>query len=156
MHLNTYKLMHGFKKHYVKSNSKILDVGSYNVNGTYKSLFQDCDYIGIDITHGSNVDIVCTDPYDYPFDIGSFDIVICGQVLEHTKHPWKLVAEIYRVVKIGGYVCLVAPWRWEIHRHPIDCFRILPDGMESLMSDAGFKIVHCGVSEDDCVGIGFK
>jgi len=38
-----------------------------------------------------------------------FDAVLCNSVLEHDKYFWKTLAEIRRVVRIGGLVAIGAP-----------------------------------------------
>ena len=51
-----------FAEKYVttKSKLKILDVGSYDVNGNYRSIFESMGhkYNGLDMERGPNVDIV--------------------------------------------------------------------------------------------------
>jgi SAM-dependent methyltransferase len=141
---------------YVKPKSLVLDVGSYDVNGTYKPLFEHCSYVGLDIEAGPNVDVVSQDHYSYPFPDASFDVVISGQCLEHSYYPWKIIKEMGRMVKSNGMTCIIAPWQYEIHRHPVDCFRILPDGMTRMMEDAGFKVLSCITNKNDCCGIGTK
>jgi 2-polyprenyl-3-methyl-5-hydroxy-6-metoxy-1,4-benzoquinol methylase len=39
---------------------------------------------------------------DIPFADNSFDIVICAHVYEHVSHPERMVAEVHRVLKLGG------------------------------------------------------
>lgn len=50
-----------------------------------------------------------------PFGAGVFDVVTCLEVLEHVRNPRKVLKEIKRVVKRGGYVLLSVPvasyWR---------------------------------------------
>ena len=60
-------------------------------------------------------------PLDYVVDLdtdglaaiatGSLDFVIACHVIEHVANPGRLVAEMVRVVKIGGYVVIAAPDR---------------------------------------------
>jgi SAM-dependent methyltransferase len=148
------------------SDKILLDVGSQNINGTYRSIFTDVKkYTGIDTADGNGVDIVLYNPYKNTFDDGTFDIVISGQALEHMTHPWKAVIEMSRVLKEGGYICLIAPWAWYIHnRMPFDCWRILPDGMRILLEDAGIIVItienncriNIGYTVGDTMGIGHK
>jgi SAM-dependent methyltransferase len=153
-----------------KENLKILDVGSYDVNGNYKHIFSNAypgrsgwAYEGMDIEAGPNVDIVTDDPYSWPIKDKTYDVVISGQCLEHTEAPWKWVQEINRVCKTGGIAIIIAPWGWEEHRYPQDCWRIFPDGMRYLLSEvAGFKVMECGKTDDnkanqgDTWGVGIK
>lgn len=45
-----------------------------------------------------------------PFEDGSLDVVVFGEVLEHmTNHPWFAIAEISRVLKPGGTLVLTTP-----------------------------------------------
>ena len=134
----------------------VLDVGSYDVNGTYKCLIPENNvYIGTDIAIGPNVDFVMSE-FSIPLKDKSIDIVLCGQVLEHCRNPFKLIEEAYRIVKPGGHVFLVAPFIWPEHRFPLDCFRYLPDGMSSVLEFSGFKVKQAYLSGPDCWGVGTK
>ncbi len=44
-----------------------------------------------------------------PFGNDEFDVVICNHVLEHVPDDRKAMAEIYRVLKQGGYAILQVP-----------------------------------------------
>ena len=128
-------------KLFVSSPCKVLDVGSrkvYRKHGIYKTLFTDADeYVGLDLVAGDNVDVVIEDPYVYPFEDGTFDAILCGQVVEHCKNPFKLMAECSRVLKPGGVFIGSAPFIWKEHKHPRDCWRILPDGWKVLFEESG-------------------
>lgn len=63
---------------------RVLDVGSLDVNGCNRSLFTDCEYLGLDVVAGRNVDIV-GQVEDAP---GNFDTIICTEVFEH-DHGWR-------------------------------------------------------------------
>lgn len=44
-----------------------------------------------------------------PFGNGVFDVALCLQLLEHTPYPEKVIGEIARVLRPGGYLFLSAP-----------------------------------------------
>lgn len=135
--------------------STIYDIGSMDVNGTYKPLVEpEWKYVGVDIEAGDNVDIIMVSDFDTGLPDGCADAVISGQCLEHCKNPFKLVNEMFRIAKKDAYVILTAPWTFPIHRYPIDCWRILPDGMRLLIEDAGGKCIGSYISSQDCWGIG--
>lgn len=56
---------------------------------------------------GSNV--FHSDAESLPFRDGTFDVALCLQLLEHTPYPEKVVGEIARVLRPGGYLFLSAP-----------------------------------------------
>jgi len=117
----------------VPANSLVLDVGSYDVNGTLKPLFSHCKYTGCDIGAGPNVDVVQTLPHVLPFTDESFDVVISANCLEHCKRPWELILEMDRVLKPSGIIAVSLPWVGiGYHPYPIDCYRITPDAMSEL------------------------
>ena len=49
---------------------------------------------------------------DLPFEDGSFDGVLCSEVLEHIFPYETAIAEIVRVVRPGGWVALSVPRAW--------------------------------------------
>jgi SAM-dependent methyltransferase len=53
--------------------------------------------------------LLCADGYSLPFASGSFHVVLLIAVLEHTREPWRVLAEARRVLKPGGRVIMVVP-----------------------------------------------
>lgn len=122
----------------------IIDIGSYDVNGSYKSLFNHSkwDYQGVDLTEGPNVDCVLKSPYRLPFQSGSVDLIISGQAFEHVKFFWLSWVEMVRVLKPGGRIFLIAPSRGPEHRYPVDCWRFYPDGYQALADYADLELLE--------------
>ncbi len=127
----------------------VLDVGSYDVNGTYKHFFPEetYTYCGLDMSPGPNVDICPKNPYDWvEIESGAFDAVISGQAFEHIEFFWVTMAEIARVTRPGGLVCIIAPRGFDEHRYPVDCYRFLPDGMVALARYTGLTPLHASMN----------
>ena len=147
----------------LKEWSSVLEVGSMNLNGSYRELFPiSIKYTGVDIEAGLGVDIVLREQYTYPFPSDFFDMVICGQTLEHVEDVMACMKEMARVLIPGGVVFVCVPWKWPWHRYPLDCWRILPDGISWLFRNCGIDIIdirmHQDVAEDEghTIGIGRK
>jgi len=49
------------------------------------------------------------DLHEIPFSAGEFDTVLCNHVLEHVKDDKKVMSEILRVLKPGGFAILQVP-----------------------------------------------
>ena len=140
--------MEWFINCYLQQSTKkleVLDVGSYDVNGCYKKLFEpyQFNYIGLDMEKGPNVDLVPLSPYKWKeLKNDSFDVVISGQALEHIEFFWITVSEIIRVTKEGGLICIIAPNGFGEHRYPVDCWRFFTDGMIALARYYKLEIIH--------------
>lgn len=50
-----------------------------------------------------DVDII-SDITDIPVDNGTFDCVLCSEVLEHVLHPESAIRELVRIIRSGGSV----------------------------------------------------
>lgn len=57
----------------------------------------------------SNLHFMTGSGHDLPFHNKCIDIIICNQVYEHVSCVMKLISEIYRVLKPGGYVYFAGP-----------------------------------------------
>jgi len=78
-----------------------------------------------------------------PFLDGTFDLIINQAVLEHVKRPNKIVKEMYRVLKKGGYIYVESPFLQEYHGFPLDFQRYTLMGLENLLSR--FQKIESGV-----------
>lgn len=84
----------------------IVDVGSMDIVGCNKDLFVDCDYLGIDLGEGKNVDLICPVEDFYPNH--QFDVAISTEMLEHAVNWEKALLSMYRLLKSGGLLVLTA------------------------------------------------
>lgn len=168
MHRTSIKNMERFFKEYLKDGDRIIDIGSSHPLGermTYGEILlkNNCEYIGLDIREGPNVDIVVKDPYKWSeIDDGSFDIAVSGQTFEHIEFFWLTFSEMVRVVKEGGKMCIIAPSYGPIHVwenvNPYDCWRFQPDGMKALAKSKNIKCLKAYLDPfdlkwRDCIGI---
>jgi len=141
--------------------ARVLDVGARAVNVNYPHTYREhmppsWAYLGCDTAPGNNVDFVQAEHYRIQDAPGEYDIVLCGQVLEHVPYPVRLIGEMLRVLKPGGLLFVTAPWSWEIHRYPIDCLRILPDALKTWFTDFGLDTRGAYTAENDTWGIARK
>jgi SAM-dependent methyltransferase len=134
-----------------------LDVGATDVNGNFRGVVtsRGWQYTGLDIAPGKNIDVVTADPYRFPFQRESFDIVISGSTMEHVKAVWLWVPELVRVLKPGGLLAIHTHMAWIFHPHPVDCWRIMPDGMRYLFDLTGqlerYTIEQIATSRYECL-----
>lgn len=149
MHKSSILRMKWFVDNYISKmpfdDINILDVGSYDVNGSYKHLFSEdrFNYKGLDMEEGPNVDIVLKNPYDWDaLATDQFEVIISGQAFEHTEFFWITMSEMTRVLKKDGLLCIIAPNGFVEHRYPVDCYRFFTDGMTALARYVGLEILH--------------
>ncbi len=83
------------------ADSRVLEIGSRNVNGTLRDLFENCDYTGIDAVDGKDVDVVCLG-HEFEAPDESFDVVCSAEAFEHDPHASKTVARMVTLLRPGG------------------------------------------------------
>ena len=146
MHLSSLEHMGDLVARYLDRSKplSVVDIGSYDVNGTYRPLFahEGWRYIGVDLEQGPGVDVVLTSPYRLPMKSDSVDIVVSGQAFEHVEFFWLSFSEMLRVLRPGGMIFLIAPSRGPEHRYPQDCWRFYPDGYRALAKFADCELVE--------------
>ncbi|MFA5089622.1 MAG: class I SAM-dependent methyltransferase [Candidatus Omnitrophota bacterium] len=81
------------------------------------------------------------DGCDIPFKNSCFDIVLNIQVLEHVLHPIKMVNEIARVMKPGGYGIFLIPQTIVMHMAPYHYYNFTRFWIKEVMTGAGFTIL---------------
>lgn len=112
---------------------RVLEIGSRDVNGSVRSLIGDVatSYLGVDIVPGPGVDAIRD--YSKPGAVaGTFDLVVCTEVLEHVRHWQQMAHNLFVSVATGGHllVTTVGPG-FVRHGYPDDFWRFTPDILAS-------------------------
>jgi len=156
MHYSDLYLFKDFYLEFLKSRSneklRALDVGSRAIGnmGVFGRYLKNpnWEYVGLDMTEGRNVDIISEDPYNYPFEDNSFDVVISGSTMEHVEDIYAWIKELSRITK--EWVWIAVPNTCKEHKYPIDCWRVFPDGMKFLLGNvAGLEVMGSGISRHE-------
>lgn len=126
----------------IEEGIEILDVGGRALvkdrDRSYRVLWEDKakEYYVADLLDGHNVTHPMPGPYELPFSDEAVDLIVSGQTLEHVKNPFRLVAEMNRVLKTGGFMILIAPSQGKYH-DSIDCWRFMDDAFRAVAEDVG-------------------
>lgn len=123
--------------------SRIIDVGCGLQ--PYKFMFAHGEYIGIDVESSGRKDEekavdLFFDGTRIPAADGSVDAILCTEVLEHAVDPQALAAEMFRVLRPGGQLCITVPFIWGLHELPYDFRRFTPNGLAKLVESVGFSV----------------
>lgn len=89
-----------------------------------------------DVALGGLTQIIA-DAHDIPFAEQTFDAVVCVAVLEHVADPGRVVSEIARVLKPGGFVVAFTPFMQQVHMGRYDFTRFTALGHRRLFRDFG-------------------
>jgi SAM-dependent methyltransferase len=85
-------------------NKRVLDVGSGDINGNNRFLFENCEYDGNDVIPAKNVTIV-SKTKDVPFADNTFDTIISTECFEHDPEYKESFKKIYNLLKPDGLFC---------------------------------------------------
>lgn len=112
---------------------RIIDVGCGKK--PYLSIFKPYsrEYVGVDIDQNT-ADVVAF-AEKLPFKSGSFDLAVSFQTLEHCQYPNRVVSEMLRVLKPGGYALLTTHGVWMYHPGPHDYYRWTHEGLKELFKN---------------------
>jgi SAM-dependent methyltransferase len=131
----------------VPEGARVLDVGAGSCR--YRGLFQHCHYqtqdfaqlppaeLGIGLTYG-RIDYV-SDILAIPVPDGSFDVVLCTEVLEHVSEPILAAREFARILRPGGRLLLTTPLGSGLHQEPYHFYGgYTPYWFDKHLQEAGF------------------
>ena len=82
-------------------NTKVIDFGSLDINGNNRIYFEDCEYTGIDIGAGNNVDIICM-AHEFMAPDNTYDVVISTEMFQNDKFIYLSLPNMIRVLRPGG------------------------------------------------------
>lgn len=87
--------------------------------------------------HGTDAaDVICH-AETLPFASRCFDTVLCTEVLEHCREPFRAMREIARVLKPSGHMLASVPFIYPVHESPHDYWRFTAHGLEAICREAG-------------------
>ena len=75
-------------------------------------------------------------------DAGSFETVICSDVLEHIYKPRSLLDECNRIMVEDGVLLFNVPFYFYIHEVPYDYYRYTEWALKKMLSDSGFEMLE--------------
>jgi hypothetical protein len=128
----------------------VVEIGSQDINGSLRDVKPENvnRYVGLDFAEGKGVDIVLSDPYHYPLESNSFDVLVTSSCLEHSEMFWLSFLEGLRVLKDDGIMYINVPYAWMMyHRFPVDCWRFWPDAGKALETWARYNKIDSMVLE---------
>lgn len=127
--------------------TRILDVGAGP--GPYRGVLAHCEYKAHDF--GQEPDTLGRyTKLDFESDIlhipavsGSFDAILCTEVLEHVPDPIGAVREMARLLRPGGRLLLTAPLGSLLHQEPYHFYGgFTPHWYFKFLAEAGFEDVR--------------
>ncbi len=142
MHPDSMRLMAEMKrKHFnhIGADHAVCDDGGLHnsPDKCYRKLFPaGTKYAVFDIVQHPSVDCVKPDPFTIPAPKESFDLVLSGQMLEHCQNPFRAVAEMKRVLKVGCYLAIIVPSTGRRHDAQ-DGWRFMDDAFKFIAAEVG-------------------
>jgi len=102
-HIEQQNFFHSLKERFpdIFIGKSVLEVGSQNINGTIRDLFEGGSFVGIDISETMDVDLVIPGEIAQ-FPDNSFDVVVTTECLEHANKWQEVLQNIIRQLKPGG------------------------------------------------------
>jgi len=84
---------------------KVLEIGSLNINGSVRRFYNDCEYTGIDVAPGNDVDIV-SNGENYYEKANTYDVIISCECMEHNPMYQKTWLNMLRLIKDDGLLIM--------------------------------------------------
>lgn len=139
----------------VPPNAKVLDAAAGLK--PYQTYFAHCDYESCDFPNcqdfygnlddGRRDNLAGRHTYICPIESipvadGSYDAVLCTQVLEHVPHPLAALKELHRVLKDSGRLFVTVPQGYGVHGEPYNFFYFTKYGLELILTEAEFEVLN--------------
>lgn len=138
----------------VNGRPRVLEFGSRDINGSARNAFplalRAHDWIGVDLVPGPLVDVV-GDAVSIENQPGSWDVVVCTEVLEHLDRWPMLVANAYAHLREGGWFFVTCAGPGRLMHSAIDGLELRldewyanvePELLDTVLRTSGFARRH--------------
>jgi ubiquinone/menaquinone biosynthesis C-methylase UbiE len=153
---------------------RVLDAGCGEGRHTFACFRHDCDVLGMDLSQQSLLKakyvlgqmkkrneargrflLLRGDALRFPFSDGTFDKIICAEVIEHVDDDRRGVAELARILSAGGKIAITVPTRMTEHLYDFlseEYFRtpgghvrkVVPRVLAGYMEENGLRVYAVG------------
>lgn len=105
MHFEQKYYVSIIKKHFPEhfAEVSVLEVGSYDVNGSIREIFKNCEYTGLDLMPGPGVDMVVSSGHEYE-TYKRFETVLSCECFEHNPYYFETFENMVSLACGGGLV----------------------------------------------------
>lgn len=136
-----------FERDFVRARpGRVLVVGSQVYREKEDRRLRYPDVLGVDMLAGPGVDRVLDLEEALPDDLGTFAHVECMSVLEHSRRPWLMAANLTILLEPGGTLFVAVPFVWRVHGYPSDYWRFTAEGVRELFPGITFSALRMGSS----------
>jgi len=163
-----------FRQLSLQKGDRVLDAGCGEGRHTFECFRHDCVVLGMDLSHQSllktryvleqmkkrqeargTVFLLRGDTLRFPFPDETFPKVICAEVIEHVADDREGVAELARILRVGGKIAITVPTLLTEHlydRLSKEYFRtpgghvrkVIPQDLAYAMEQKGLKVYAVG------------
>jgi SAM-dependent methyltransferase len=120
------------------NNAIVLDIGAGR--GDFSGLFTGQRYLAVEIYPYPEVDIVCDLTKIRPFTLGSLDVILLMNVLEHLPAAAEFLKTLSGLLRPGGKILVAAPFLVKIHQPPYDFARYTHYLLQKMGEEAGLQV----------------
>jgi SAM-dependent methyltransferase len=107
-------------------------------------------YTGVDVQQNVQGTVeVIADICKVSLPDGSFDLVLCTEVLEHVPDTFAAFSELARLCDTGGAIILTTPFAYPLHEEPHDFVRLTPYQIDECARSNGLEIAHLSTSGNE-------
>lgn len=133
---------------YDKEGIEVLEVGARVVTGAcFRKYFSHANYTGFDYYAGENVDVVGDAHELSKYFNKKFDLIFSSAVFEHLAMPWKVSAEIIKLLKLNGHVFVETHYSYSTHERPWHFFQFSENALDILFPEKfGMHCIKKGCS----------
>jgi SAM-dependent methyltransferase len=105
-HFQQLEFVKTFSDFFVKDKKiSVLELGSFNYNGSVRQFFPNSIYTGVDVIEGPDVDLIY-DGKNFNFNDNSFDLCISCECFEHNPYWKENFINLIKFTKPNGFILI--------------------------------------------------